>query len=63
MKVEYFKPEAKEAYVQMPSSDKTHIVRPAETYTSIAAQYNLPEEELRTKNNNDILFIGKRLMI
>jgi len=58
MKVEYFIPSA---FVHMPDAEKMHIVRPAETYQSIANLYDIDIEELKKLNNNKPLFIGKKI--
>ena len=40
-----------------------HIVKPMETLFSIAKQYNTSVEELKQKNNIEVLFVGQKLFI
>ena len=40
-----------------------HIVKPTETLSSIAKQYNISVEELKQKNNIEVLFVGQKLFI
>ena len=40
-----------------------HIVKPTETLFSIAKQYNVSVEELKQKNNIDVLFVGQKIII
>lgn len=60
MKIEYFE---QNKITSLPTSDKYHIVLPAQSYATIAHMYNINETELRTKNNNEPLFIGKKMLL